>query len=405
MSKVVLCLEEEAVANPSLIGLPDENLAGQTWLSLYTSAEQARRKVLAGTDVREVWVEGSDLVDPINLAATIKKDRSDIRVCLIAKAFSGSLLSRAHAASLDAVYDEKMFVHRYGAVKAALAHAAKAPGPARSLSRPSKRSAFLLTVVSGSGGAGKSTIAALAAHCAQAHGLKTVLVDFDLRFGNVDSFFKGAAHVPIDKLLAKPALAAKLVPTESVPAIVSAPSLLERSEIVSRQVAMALSIIEPRFDVVVANTGSAWSEEHAALIERSSKVLFLIDQRSSSLRACQHALDLCERCGIATGQFLFAANRCARDALYTSIDVSCALKGAESCELKDGGSDVEDCSSAGSVVDLLLSANPLYTSLEGVMAGFVPGIQLPNSIHTPMGKPLKWSWRRAKKGGTNDDAA
>ena len=100
-----------------------------------------------------------------------------------------------------------------------------------------------------------------------------------------------------------------------------------------------LDQLTARFDVVVANTGAAWAEQHALLLERSSKALFLIDQRPSSLRACQHALDLCARCGIATGPFLYAVNRCSKNALFTSIDVSCSLRGAHVFELKDGGGE------------------------------------------------------------------
>ncbi|MFR8831758.1 MAG: chromosome partitioning protein ParA, partial [Eggerthella lenta] len=122
-----------------------------------------------------------------------------------------------------------------------------------------------------------------------------------------------------------------------------------------------------------ANTGAAWAEQHALLLERSSKALFLIDQRPSSLRACQHALDLCARCGIATGPFLYAVNRCSKNALFTSIDVSCSLRGAHVFELKDGGGEVEELLGAGLPFDLLASRNDLCASLERVLSGVLPG--------------------------------
>src|SRR5699024_7745882 len=109
----------------------------------------------------------------------------------------------------------------------------------------------------------------------------------------------------------------------------------------------------------VANTGASWEEQHALLLERSSKALFLVDQRPSSLRACRHALDLCARCGIATGPFVFAANRCAKGALLTSLDVSCALQGAHAVELRDGGREVEEVVGAGQPLDLVASKNEL----------------------------------------------
>ena len=38
MSKVALCVDLAMLSEPALIGLPDENLAGQKWLALHTSA-------------------------------------------------------------------------------------------------------------------------------------------------------------------------------------------------------------------------------------------------------------------------------------------------------------------------------------------------------------------------------
>ena len=161
-----------------------------------------------------------------------------------------------------------------------------------------------------------------------------------------------------------------------------------------------------RFDVVVANTGAAWAEQHALLLERSSKALFLVDQRPSSLRACQHALDLCGRCGIATGPFLYAVNRCSKNALFTSIDVSCALRGAHVFELKDGGSEVEELLGAGLPFDLIEARNDLCASLERLLQGVLPGgrgaaVQLEGGaaratgLRLPMGKRSRKRRREA----------
>ena len=133
-----------------------------------------------------------------------------------------------------------------------------------------------------------------------------------------------------------------------------------------------MDFLVTRFDVIVVNTGATWAEQHAALLERSSAALFLVDQRVSSIRACQHALDLCARCGIATGPFRFALNRCAKGAPLSSADVSCALQGANVYELKDGGRDVEDYLSGGAADDLLQTKNEFAKSLEYVLDQMLP---------------------------------
>ena len=134
-----------------------------------------------------------------------------------------------------------------------------------------------------------------------------------------------------------------------------------------------LDDVSGAFDVIIANTGAAWAEQHAVLLERCSAALFLIDQRASSVRACRHALELCARCGIASGPFQFAVNRCAKGAPLTPVDVSSALQGAPVFEIKDGGRDVEDYLGGGAAAELLDTRNDFCTSLEHVMKSLLPG--------------------------------
>lgn len=399
-SLVALCADAMSLQHPEAIGLAGENLAAQGWLRLFSSAEEARRFLRADRLVDEVWVASSDDVAPINLAATLKRDRSDRCVCMLAFEDTGSLKSRVSATGIDASLTRQALADRYARRKQAYAcpwpttapqaHAPATasapvarpvPGPApapapRSAQledrRPRAHAGFLLPVVSGSGGAGKSTVAVLSALIAQRMGFNTLLLDFDLQFGDVPALMGAQDPLTVDDVLAAPARLDQLRSDGRQPAILAAPRRLEDSEAVVGQAPQLLDQLMARFDVVVANTGAAWAEQHALLLERSSKALFLVDQRPSSLRACQHALDLCARCGIATGPFLYALNRCAKNALFTSIDVSCALRGAHVFELKDGGGDVEELLGSGLPFELLASKNDLCASLEQVLASVLP---------------------------------
>ena len=395
MPTMALCADAESIRRPDLIGLAGENLARQEWLRLFSSGEEARRFLRADRSVAEAWIASCDDVEPINLAAALKRDRADLRVCLLAFQGTGSLMSRATAAGIDASLTRQAFVERYAAAKrrhvptgdtagtgpGAGAGAPRsavrfAPAPALT-SRPpvSGHPAFVLPVVSGSGGAGKSTVAVLSALFSQGLGYRTLLLDFDLRFGDAHELVGVPGALAVDEALASPARLEGLAPDGLVPAVLTAPKRLEDAEAVVREAPRLLDDLRGRFDVVVANTGASWAEEHALLLERCSKALFLVDQRPSSLRACRHALELCSRCGIATGPFLFAANRCAKGAPLTSIDVSCALRGAPAVELRDGGGEVEELLGAGQPLDLIAAKNDLCTSLEHVLVDLLPGCE------------------------------
>lgn len=233
--------------------------------------------------------------------------------------------------------------------------------------------AFVLTVVSGSGGAGKSTVSALGALIASKWGYKTLLLDCDLQFGDVASMVGVENPTCIDEMLARPERFENDVQQGSGLVVLAAPSRLEASEEVVHQLPWLVERMAMLFEVVVINTGATWAEQHAVLLERSSVSLFLVDQRVSSVRACRHALELCGRCGIAASPFQYALNRCSKGSPLSTLDVSSALQGAPVFELKDGGRDVEDYLSGGAAAELIEVRNEFAKSLERVMERLLPG--------------------------------
>ena len=110
---IALCADSESMKQPALLGLAGENFAAQEWLALYSTAEEARASLRADAAVEEVWVASSDDMDPINLAAAVKRDRQARGVYLLAFQGTGSLWSRAHAAGVDATLSHQAFVERY----------------------------------------------------------------------------------------------------------------------------------------------------------------------------------------------------------------------------------------------------------------------------------------------------
>ena len=222
MSHVALCADMACLQHPETLGLAGENLAAQEWLRLFATATEARRFLRDDRSVDEVWIASCDDVAPINLAATLKRDRVDRRVCLVAFEGTGSLKSRASAAGIDASLTRQAFLARYAqrkrsALDARCEHEARAreqalaslDGPSGTVMAPPakevpprvwsaacaaseqeasgvcKRAGFLMPIVSGSGGAGKSTVSALSALLCQRLGYRTLLLDFDLQFGDM----------------------------------------------------------------------------------------------------------------------------------------------------------------------------------------------------------------------------
>lgn len=412
--QVALCVDELTLQRPGLMGLEGENLEAQSWLSVFTTGEEARRAVNGEEAPAEAWVHSSEDVDPINLAATLKADRPAMPVKLVVGEGSGSLYSRAGSASIDEVLDADGFARCYyeAKIEAGTSREGTGAGPASALAlqggagalleadweleleHPKLESAlpltvaegspklahaanrsrgFIMPVLSGSGGAGKSSVAVLSALIARDMGYKTLLLDYDLQFGDVALMTGMEAPLTIDRAIADPAKLAAEEARDPMLTVLAAPERLEQSEEIVALMPRFLDEVVGCYDAVITNTGAAWAEQHAALLERSYVSLFLIDQRASSIRACKHALELCARCGIATGPLEFALNRCGKGAPLTSADVSGALKGAAVYELRDGGRDVEDYLGSGAAADLLASGNEFCESLKQVIGKLLPG--------------------------------
>lgn len=421
MSQVILCADSESLLHPELIGLDDENLGALPWLLPFSSACEARAHAHEAQDVKEVWIASSDDVEAINLAAALKRDNASLRVYLVAFETSGSLLSRVDAAGVNGALSKQGFVRRFAQEKrrhlqeeASCEQEAEAqdvsPGDGRggrsgahamSLARPTAQGsgAFLMTVVSGSGGAGKSAVAAVAAYLACRRGHRTLLLDADLQFGDLHWLTGASGRFTLDQLLLEEGTQAWAALPDGAghPTLLAAPRRLEQAEVLPRRLSGKLDDLLARYDVVVANTGAHWAEHHAVLLERSACVLFLVDQRASSVRACRHALDLCSRCGIASGSFQYVLNRCSRTAPLTSIDVSCALQGAHVSELKDGGSAVEELLGAGMIDELLASRNDFCLSVDRLLEDVLPesGVGLRGSAEQP----------KAGRGAVREEAA
>lgn len=113
MGRIALCADLEALEHPSLMGLDDVSLEGCDWLALYSDARTAREEIASSADIDEVWVVSCRGMEPINLAASLKRDKEERRVFLVSDAATGSCLSRARAAGINGTLTVEGFCRRY----------------------------------------------------------------------------------------------------------------------------------------------------------------------------------------------------------------------------------------------------------------------------------------------------
>lgn len=447
MGRIALVADLESLKHPQLIGLDDVSLEDGGWLALFSGAEEARVGVASSGDIDEVWVVSCDGMEPINLAAALKRDGADKRVFLVSDGMSGSCLSRARAAGLNGALTREGFRRRYASERRVrrlsdgvshldfaaaddvveedfssaepgerevfsadepapyvpLASAVCAPAPSCALSAPSGDASLpetcaslrgavrtgkdkgadacgsvVLVVTSAGGGTGKSAFSALAACVLSAQGKKTVLVDGD--FANGDSALVSGEKDPMrfDELIVDGAVCEDegrleaLAPCSSGYAVLASPERIEVGEAVRPLLPQMVELLSRSFEAVVVNADSCWDEHKVALLECGTHAVCLVDQRMSSVRLGQRVVSLCARCGVAATSLEFVLNKTSKEALFSTIDVSCALQGARVFDLPDGGRVVEELLGMGMPRALFDEGNALCKGVEELLSQLVP---------------------------------
>ncbi|MDR3037648.1 MAG: P-loop NTPase [Coriobacteriales bacterium] len=413
---------------------------------VFTSSEDCRSALrYAAVPVQVIVAQSEDdialdaasgkAVTPINLAAALCKDTPGRDVYLMAEQPSGSMTSRAQAAGLRGFINKKQAASLLGLAQPASAHpmvinpeaepvqqvvggwkaepvqqvaikpeAAPAVGAVAVCERPVQAplpiaatpSATILSVVSGRGGVGKSTIALLLGVVAQLRGLRVALVEMDTQFGDMGFLLGHEPEARITQINLERVCGIGGLPSVQAGELLLVDSkvLPEQAESIAEKIPTLLDNLTPAVDLVVINTGSFWTEVQARLAGRSKHLLFLMDQRASSIDACVRVVDLCIRLQIASTRFAFALNRCGSHAPLTTQDAALALGGVDVCALADGGALVDELLSLGCPYELVHSGNPLVVSIEQLL----DALEIGSSAHAT-GSQIATGFSAGKRGG------
>lgn len=423
MKDVVLCADSESLVRPWLIGLDGIDIESIEWIESFSSAKLAREYVKARRDeISEVWIVSTDDVANLNMAAAVRKDAPELSIKMVLSERSGSSMSKANAAGVKSVLSPSEFARLFSIEIARRCRAAEVAAievsqaipekcarktldlnvpkvikdasssvesdcenkpsicvgnPQKSMreDEPYAASSAILPILSGSGGVGKSSFSAICAMYAASLDYSTALIDGDLQFGDLDAICAHSGSVSIEDVISDVGLVDQLreeAMSNGSIAFIGAPSLMEHSEELGACLCKVVLECAKKFEVVVVNTGNGWNESHAQLLETATSPIFLMDQRLSSIKNIQRAIDLCVRMGIATNSFRFALNRCSRNSIFSVLDVSSALQGSHVYELKDGGSDVEELLVSGQVCNLLRSGNEYISSIKTMLEDVLP---------------------------------
>lgn len=232
------------------------------------------------------------------------------------------------------------------------------------------RRAPLITIVSASGGAGKSTLALVIGHLTAARGIKTAIVEGDLQFGdmgfwlgldvNLSSLAQGEACIP--------------VPISAQLDLFKAPALPEVAEEISDAAACLVEDARTNYELVIADTGQFWSGLTGELLCNSDLVLLLMDQRRASAYGAIKALELCQRLSIPGARIACVFNRASGIPRNDFEHIEDALGCEELFRLADGKASVEALIGTCRIEEFVEGGMAPVPDVEQLLAKLLPRI-------------------------------
>lgn len=231
-------------------------------------------------------------------------------------------------------------------------------GPTVTAARPAD-SAPILSVVSGRGGVGKTSLTALMAGVAARWGMDVALVDLDLSCGNLHSCFgvaKGPDLVRIapDGMPTPESMARSSVRCNERVHLWGPCERPEMAELVMPHVATLLSFLSTRFDLVLVDTSTTFTDGVAQAVQSCDRLMVVHDERPGAIASAARMSALAVRLGVARTRIVRIINlgdpRAKANAFEGRAEVG--LETARMHRVVDGGVEAEELLSAGKVDEL-----------------------------------------------------
>lgn len=361
-----------------------------------------------------------DGVSDMNLAAAIVHDGLASEVVLVARGASGSIRSRASRAGISQVIDATV-------APALEASHDKAPGAWRQArpvpsEEPQQRapraidvpdierepvpidatqvkqrpipappaaqrmsaavvasrlqgSSPILTVASGRGGVGKTALVALMASMAGRWGMSVAVVDLDLSCGNLHKCFGVATGPDLVRIAPDGAPTEESMGRSSVRCaehvhLWGPCERPEMAELVMPHIATLLSYLSTRFDLVLVDTSTTFTDGVAQAVQSCDRLLVVHDERSGAVASAARMSALAVRLGVARTRIVRIINLADPRVKASTFEGrgEVGLETARMYRVVDGGVEAEELLSSGKVDELTSVDSDLTVAVASLLA-------------------------------------
>lgn len=366
----------------------------------------------------------SNGVSDMNLAAALAHDGCASEVVLVARGASGSLRSRASRAGVSRVVDATVapafelvaasgddkpqasgerddgarvagepevsrehsdaLAHKVPMVdaaesaqmdKAASSQNRTHGSPQVVLGARAAEASPILTVSSGRGGVGKTALVALMASVAARWGMDVAVVDLDLSCGNLHVCFgvtKGPDLVRIapDGVPTAESMGRASVRCTERVHLWGPCERPEMAELVMPHVATLLSYLSSRYDLVLVDTSTTFTDGVAQAVQSCDRLLVVHDERPGAVASAARISALAVRLGVARTRIVRVMNlgdpRTKANAFEGRAEVG--LETARMHRVVDGGIEAEDLLVSGKVGELVTTGSDVVGCVSSLLA-------------------------------------
>lgn len=236
-----------------------------------------------------------------------------------------------------------------------------------------EQTAAMTAVINGKGGAGATTLAAnLACATAKERKSRTLLVDLDMQFGSLPTYFNLAPSNGLAKALElvenldAAALQAFVQRTEAGPDLLSSAStpLVLPEDVAGWRLESLLEVLAGAYDEIFLDVPRIIDNVTAPLLEHADRVLIVIQQTIAHIRDTRRLTEMLrDDVGLPDERFLVLVNRYDKKGAVGLSDIRSALGGMTLYALPNDYARVADSVNAGIPLVQLDRSAPLSRRL------------------------------------------
>lgn len=262
-------------------------------------------------------------------------------------------------------------------------------------------SARVTTFMNAKGGSGASFCAANYAHImAKARGRRTVLLDFDLQFGNITTYFNMRSlnglvqALDMVDTLDTAALPGYVQPHESGLNLLSsaAEDIVLSDDINEGRISKLFMVLDQAYKELVIDLPRHIDRGTVGVLDRSDLVMLVVQQTVAHLQELKRVLLLLNGpLGIATDRLVVVINRFQKQGEVTRADFAGALPGMRIETLPNDYQNVTQSVNLGIPLLDLAPRAPLCLALEALVGSMTTEVPLPDQAQEPQRRD-PWGW-------------